>query len=85
MRFTSGVKKISANPDDDEGEPEYKFEWQGGFLLPQPFILEKKNRCDKDKEEDLTSFDYVRNIHKVNYHKKVINCFLLIAGWDGCV
>merc|ERR1712013_472102 len=23
-----GVKKISANPDDDEGEPEYKFEWQ---------------------------------------------------------
>jgi len=28
MAFTSGVKKISANPDDDEGEPEYKFEWQ---------------------------------------------------------
>jgi len=23
-----GVKKISANPEDDEGEPEYKFEWQ---------------------------------------------------------
>ena len=22
------MKKISANPDDDEGEPEYKFEWQ---------------------------------------------------------
>ena len=28
MAFISGVKKISANPDDDEGEPEYKFEWQ---------------------------------------------------------
>ena len=26
--FISGVKKISANPEDDEGEPEYKFEWQ---------------------------------------------------------
>ena len=26
--FIIGVKKISANPEDDEGEPEYKFEWQ---------------------------------------------------------
>ena len=31
MAFISGVKKISANPDDDEGEPEYKFEWQVNF------------------------------------------------------
>ena len=28
MYYFLGVKKISANPDDDEGEPEYKFEWQ---------------------------------------------------------
>ena len=33
INVPSGVKKISANPDDDEGEPEYKFEWQGNFSL----------------------------------------------------
>ena len=33
INVPSGVKKISANPDDDEGEPEYKFEWQVNFLI----------------------------------------------------
>ena len=33
INVPSGVKKISANPDDDEGEPEYKFEWQVNLSL----------------------------------------------------
>ena len=42
MAFISGVKKISANPDDDEGEPEYKFEWQVNFSS----IIKRENYTD---------------------------------------
>jgi len=44
-----GVKKISANPEDDEGEPEYKFEWQRtwGMAPKESYLGEGDNFAEQ--------------------------------------